>query len=101
MTIVRIAHAEPRPGKLENGGFHTEPLTEQGGLRLEIFRQWRAREDHGVTLVGGHHDWSGHEITALIPEDALIIRFGVTLTGTGGICLRNPALRIAEPGHDA
>jgi hypothetical protein len=23
MTTVRIAHAEPRPGKLENGGFQT------------------------------------------------------------------------------
>jgi hypothetical protein len=23
MTIVRIAHAEPRPGKLEQGGFQT------------------------------------------------------------------------------
>ena len=23
MTIVRIAHAKPRPGKLENGGFDT------------------------------------------------------------------------------
>ena len=23
MTTVRIAHAEPRPGRLANGGFHT------------------------------------------------------------------------------
>jgi hypothetical protein len=78
----------------------TEPLTEQAGLRLEILRHWwrvgRPREDHGVTIAGGHPDWSGHEITALIPEDAEIIRFGVMLTGAGRIGLRNPELRTAE-----
>lgn len=83
------------------GEIRTEPLTEQAGLRLEIFRHWRDREDHGVTVVGGYHDWSGYEITALIPEDALLIRFGVTLAGAGGIGLRNPELRVAEPGHGA
>jgi hypothetical protein len=83
------------------GDIRTEPGTEQAGLRLEIFRHWRAREDHGVTVVGGQRDWSGQEITAPIPEDALIIRFGVMLTGAGGIGLRNPELHIAGPGHGA
>jgi hypothetical protein len=59
------------------GGIRTESLTEQAGLRLEILRQWwrvgQAREDHGVT-VSGRHDWTEHEITALIPEDTDIIR---------------------------
>ena len=83
------------------GEIRTEPLTEQAGLRLEILRHWwrngRAREDHGVTVSGGH-DWTGHEITTLIPEDADIIRFGVALAGRGRIALRNPELRTAEPG---
>jgi hypothetical protein len=87
------------------GEIRTEPLTEQAGLRLEILRHWwrtgRPREDHGLTVAGGHGNWSGHEITALIPEDAEIIRFGVMLTGTGSIGLRNPELRIAEPTHGA
>ena len=42
-------------------------------------------------------DWTRHEITALIPEDADIIRFGIALTGPGRIALRNPELRTAEP----
>jgi hypothetical protein len=30
-----------------------------------------------------------------------LIRFGVTLAGAGGSGLRNPELRVAEPGHGA
>jgi hypothetical protein len=82
------------------GEISTEPGTEQAGLRLEILRHWwrtgrTPREDHGVT-VGGGNRWSGHEITAPIPEDADIIRFGIMLTGTGSIALRNPELRTAS-----
>jgi hypothetical protein len=90
------------------GEIRTGRLTEQAGLRLEILRHWwrtgRApREDHGVTVAGGHHNvrWGGHEITALIPEDADMIRFGIVLTGTGSIALRSPDLRIAEPARGA
>ena len=74
------------------------PRTEQAGVRLEILRHpWRGgrtREDHGVAVSGGH-DWTSHEITVLIPEDADMIRFGVTLTGAGRIALRKPELRPA------
>jgi hypothetical protein len=55
-----------------------------------------ARQDRDVT-VSGDHDWTRQEITALIPEDADMIRFGITLTGPGRIALRNPELRKAEP----
>jgi hypothetical protein len=86
------------------GEIATQPLTEQAGLRLEIMRHWwrvgRAREDHGVTISGGTH-WTWHEVTALIPEDADIIRFGIGLTGSGRITLRKPELRIAEPASGA
>ena len=86
------------------GEIRTEPLTEQAGLRLEILRHWwrngLAREDHGVTL-SGRHDWTRHEVTALIPQDADIIRFGIALTGPGRIALRNPELYTAEPGSAA
>lgn len=153
MTTVRIAHAEPRPGLLDNGEFQTlghlvvladdagrravpvwlrgEPgeedlaellqratgpaaqiaagvpqeLTEQAGLRLEVLRHWwrtgRPREDHGLTIAGGHRSWSEQEITAWIPDDADIIRFGIVLTGAGRIALRNPELRTAEPARGA
>lgn len=86
------------------GEIRTEPLTEQAGLRLEILRHWwrvgKPREDHGLTIAGGSK-WSRYEITALVPDDADIIRFGIVLTGTGGIALRNPELRIAEPARGA
>ena len=81
------------------GEIRAEPGTEQAGPRLEIFRHWRAREDHDVTVVGGR-DWTPYEITALIPEDAVMIRFGVVLGGAGRVGLRNPTLRSVEPGHD-
>ena len=87
------------------GEIRTEPRTDQAGLRLEVLRHWwrtgRPREDHGITLAGGHPDWPGHEITALIPADADIIRFGIILTGTGSIALRNPELRTAAPARGA
>ena len=74
------------------------------GLRLEILRHcWRGsatREDHGRTIVGRRPDWTGHEITARIPADADIIRFGIGLDGAGTIGLRHPNLRVtaAEAG---
>jgi hypothetical protein len=76
-----------------------EPPTERAGLRLEVLRHpWRGgrqSEDHELAVPGGH-DWASHEIAALIPADADMIRFGLTLTGVGQIALRNPDLRRAE-----
>ena len=81
-----------------------DPGTEQAGLRLEIIRHWwgegRARDDHGLTL-SGHRPWTRYQITARIPADADQIRFGIALTGSGRIALRNPELRRAEPGAEA
>jgi len=83
------------------GDIRTEPLTEQAGLRLEILRNWwragRAREDHGVTISGGRPQWTSLETTALIPEDADMIRFGIGMSGPGRVWLRNPELRRAVP----
>ena len=87
------------------GEVRTRPGTGQAGLRLEILRHGRGtgrpREDHGLAVSGGRRDWSEHEITALIPEDAEIIRFGVFLAGAGGIALRHPELLLAEPAPGA
>jgi hypothetical protein len=76
----------------------------QAGLRLEILRHWwrtgRApREDHGVT-ISGNRPGTRYEITARIPADADQIRFGIALSGSGRIALRNPDLR-ADPPADA
>jgi hypothetical protein len=83
-----------------SGEIRADRLTEQAGLRLEIIRHWwrvgRAREDHGVT-ISGRRVWTRYEITARIPADADLIRFGIGLAGSGRIALRNPDLR-AEAG---
>jgi hypothetical protein len=78
------------------GEVRTEPRTAQAGLHVEVLTHWwrigRGQQDHGVTVSGGS-PWTLHEITALIPEDADLIRFGITLDGPGQIALRNPQLR--------
>ena len=80
------------------GEIRTEPFTGQAGLSLEVLRHWwrtgRDHEDHSVMVAGGS-PWTGHEITALIPEDADLIRFGIVLAGPGQVALRNPELRTA------
>jgi len=82
------------------GEIRADPLTEQAGLRLEVIRhRWgagRSREDHALT-ISGRRSWTRYEITARIPADADQIRFGIALTGSGRIALRNPELRRAEP----
>ena len=79
-----------------SGEIRVDPLTEEAGLRLEIFPHWwrvgRPREDHGLTVTGPRR-WTRYEVTARVPADADLIRFGIALTGTGRIALRNPALR--------
>jgi hypothetical protein len=106
-TLVQTIFADDYRGAtvVFRGEIRTEPLTEQAGLRLEILRHWwrigSPREDHGLTIAGGRRDWIELEITARIPEDADMIRFGITLTGTGSIALRNPDLRRAEPARGA
>ncbi len=78
-----------------SGEIRTAPLTYEAGLRVEILRQlWRVRgtrSDHGVTVAGGR-SWTRHEVTAAIPEDADMIRFGLTLAGPGQVALRHAEL---------
>jgi hypothetical protein len=88
------------------GEIRTEGVSQQAGLRLEIItgarrmktghggREWELRpehEQHRVT-VSGSGDWARQEVTALVPDDAELIRFGITLTGPGLVALRSPEL---------
>jgi hypothetical protein len=50
--------------------------------------------NHIVTLQGPS-DWTTHEVTAPIPDDANTVAFGVFLAGPGRIELRNPELTQA------
>jgi hypothetical protein len=101
-ALVQVIFADDYRGAtvVFGGEIRTGSRTEQAGLRLEIRRHpWRgglARQDHDVTVSGGR-DWTRQEITALIPDDADMIRFGITLAGPGRIALRNPELRRTEP----
>ena len=102
-ALVQAVYADDYRGRTitVSGEISGELISAQAGLRLEILRHsWRGtatREDHGLTIAGRRRDWTGHEITARIPADADIIRFGIGLTGPGRIALRNPDLRTAEP----
>jgi hypothetical protein len=102
-ALVQTIYADDYRGSavLFRGDVRTEPLTEQAGLCLEVLRHWwrvgRAREDYGVTVSGGRRQWVNPQITALIPEDADMIRFGVALSGPGRVWLRKPELLRAVP----
>ena len=85
------------------GEVRTESLTGSAGLRLEVLRHWwrtgRASEEYEATVVGGR-PWTSHQVSAPIPEDADLIRFGVALAGPGRVALRNPGLlRAAASGR--
>jgi DNA-directed RNA polymerase specialized sigma24 family protein len=53
---------------------------------------WHDPGNH-FAFVTGTRDWTRHEVTAQIPPDAILIIFGVFLTGRGQIELRNPELQ--------
>ena len=54
--------------------------------------------DGGSSLTGpGSSDWTWHEVTMPIPEQAGVIRFGISLTGRGRIELRDAELSPARP----
>jgi RNA polymerase sigma-70 factor, ECF subfamily len=82
------------------GDLRTTGVADSAGLVLRIPRQglrpappdpWHDPENH-VTHVTGTSDWTGHEVTAHVPADAISIIFGVFLNGHGQIELRNPQL---------
>jgi hypothetical protein len=50
-----------------------------------------------LTAPGGS-DWTWHEVTAPVPDEAIAIRFGISLAGRGRIELRNAELTPAPPG---
>jgi hypothetical protein len=110
VTTVRIAHAEPRPGRLANGEFQTHGylvvLADDAGRRaVPVWLRGEPGEgdlarllehlpepvpaNHVVTVESG---WSPHEVTATVPEDTNTLAFGVFLAGPGRIELRDPEL---------
>lgn len=88
------------------GEIRTEAVSQRAGLRLEVFtgarriraeggdREWEMRPGHEqrCVTVSGSGDWAMQEVTVLVPDDAELIRFGITLTGPGLVALRSPDL---------
>jgi hypothetical protein len=67
-------------------------VTGRAELFLFIVTRDRARSaDLDVTgpEITGSNGWVALEVAAQVPEDAELIRFGLTLTGRGGVALRN------------
>jgi hypothetical protein len=99
-AVVQAIYADDYRGATVtfSGEIRIDALAGQAGLRLEVLWLWRpVREDHGLTIAGRPRAWTRHQITARIPSDAHLIRFGISLTGPGRVALRNPDLRVAEP----
>ena len=59
------------------------------------------REDPGIHIASaaGTGEWTQYEVTAQVPADANLIRFGVFLNGGGQVELRHPALALHPPGQ--
>jgi hypothetical protein len=84
----------------------TEAVSQRAGLSLEIFtrarrvkpergnRGWEVRPEQvrRCVTVSGSTGWAGQEVTALVPDDADLIRFGISLTGPGLVALCSPEL---------
>jgi hypothetical protein len=52
-----------------------------------------------IAFAAGTGEWTQHEVTAQIPADASLIRFGVFLNGRGQVELRHPELAPHPPGQ--
>ena len=61
-------------------------------VRVTVEEPTQAIDDHHSATITGSHDWAGHQVTAHVPEGAILVRFGVTLTGRGRVELRNAEL---------
>jgi hypothetical protein len=59
------------------------------------------RDSGGSSLTGpGSSDWTWHEVMVPVPEQASVIRFGISLSGRGRVGLRNPELTSAPEAQE-
>jgi hypothetical protein len=101
-----------------SGEMKVEQVEQQAGLyiRTNVFHWKRIQEEFGdeqqvdlslntnrreerlrpQNMVQGTHDWMRYEVAVPVAEDALFIRFGVVLYGTGQIWLANARLEVIE-----
>jgi hypothetical protein len=59
---------------------------------------WEDRANH-IAFATGTGEWTQYEVTAQVPADANLVRFGVFLNGGGQVEFRHPELAPHPPGH--
>jgi RNA polymerase sigma-70 factor, ECF subfamily len=104
VTLRQGIFAEDYRGRavVFRGEIRTEDVASRAGLFLRVVTDsarpgrddrddQRGRGDHLVTVTGSH-GWTRHEVTAEIPGNAVLIRFGVFLSDRGRVELRNAEL---------
>ena len=79
-----------------SGDVKVEHVEQQAGLYIRTNKQGERLRPENV--VQGTHDWMRYEATIPVAEDALFIRFGLVLYGTGQIWLANAQLEVIEQG---
>ena len=85
------------------GQLRTTGVAGQAGLHLAAGRAVdppgaHLRDRGGSSLTGpGSSDWTWHEVTMHVPQEAGVIRFGISLAGRGRVELRNAELSTSRP----
>jgi len=86
------------------GEFRTEAAADRAGLFLRVSQDPRgiraplteraALDDPAniIVTIAGNRDWTSHEVTARVPDDANTVMFGMFLAGRGRIELRRAEL---------
>ena len=93
------------------GELRTAEADGRAGLALRVTSPGRSRppraaspdpwEDpaNHIAFATGTGAWTQYEVTAQVPADASLIRFGVFLDGGGQVEFRHPALALHPPGQ--
>jgi hypothetical protein len=105
-VLVQAIYAEDYRGRTVTfrGQLRTTDIAGQAGLHLSASGPMpestatRPLLDRSCPVGPGSSDWTWHEVTAPVPDDATAIRFGLSLTGHGRIELRGAELTPAPPG---
>ena len=104
VLVQAIAAADYRGRPVTfRGQLRTTGVAGQAGLHLAAGRPGdppgtQLPDRGGSSLTGpASSDWTWHEVTMPVPQEAGVIRFGISLTGRGRIELRNPELSPARP----
>ena len=107
-VLLQTIYAEDYHGAAVTfrGQLRTTGVAGQAGLHLAVGRPDEPpgdclRDRGGSSLTGpGSSDWTRHEVTVPVPEQAGVIRVGNSLTGCGRVELRNPELTSAPEAQE-